>query len=241
MRPMPSAQDIIQDALEDLGIYGPGDTISAADQDRSLFLLNSLLDEWAAQNLFAYTLNSTPMSLLAGMNRYTIGPGAQINVPRPDRITYGPGAASLVVTDVTGKVISTTPVDVVSAVEFQALQSYAAPTGLTDTMYYQPAYPLGIINVMPVPNVYGKITFAAWQRLPNFTDPYAEVVFAPGAQDAIRYNLAVYAKPYFTSSQLDPLIMGQAATTKGFLHYQSLNSRAMLNRFVLPSNPQKPG
>ena len=28
---MPTAEDIIQDALELLGVYSPGDTISAAD------------------------------------------------------------------------------------------------------------------------------------------------------------------------------------------------------------------
>lgn len=232
---MTAATDLIQDALEMLGVYGPGDTISAADLGRVHFILNSMLDEWAAETIFVYQLASLSAAVVSGTAQYTIAEsGATVTAPRPNRIAYGNAAATFTVGD------TTTPVNVVSAIEFQSLQAYAPSPGTPDTLYYQPSYPQGFLNLLPMPNAAGTLAFSAWQPVSSFPELSTEVNFAVGALDAVRDNLAVASKPYFRDSQIDPIVVQRAAEAKDFLRYQGLNSRATMGRFTLTTNPRKP-
>lgn len=231
---MTTANDVIQDALEMLGIYGPGDTVSNADQSRMFFLLNAMLDEWAAQNIFPQQLISLTATLVATQAAYTIGAsGASITAARPNQITYGQSAASVTMS------ASTSKVSVVSAVEYQALLAYAPAAGRTNTAWYNPTYPNGTLTLLPTPNAVGTLTFEAWYRLVSFANPTDVYSLAVGVLDALRDNLAVSAKTYFTNSPLDPVVVLRAATAKDFLRYQSQTSRAMFNRFTLATNPAK--
>jgi hypothetical protein len=230
-----SAQDLIQDALEMLGIYSPGDSISAADSARTLFILNSMLDEWAGETIFVYQTVALTGPIASGTAQYTIAEaGATVTAPRPNRIAYGNGAASVTVGS------TTTPVNVVSAIEYQSLSAYSPAPGTPDTLYYQPSYPQGLLNLLPTPNAAGTLTFAAWQPVISFPELSTEVTFAVGGLDAVRDNLAVAAKTYFRDAQIDPLILQRAAEAKDFLRYQGINSRATMGRFTLTTNPRKP-
>jgi hypothetical protein len=233
MPDMPTAADIIRDALEAIGVYSPGDSITAADNGRALSLLNAMLDQWAAQTIFVYSVVSLTCPVVQGISQYTISEsGVNVTAPRPDRIAYGPGAATITVGT------TATSVNVVSAIEYQSLQAYGNDQGTPDTLWYNPTYPRGTLNLLPTPSAAGTLTFAAWQRLFSFTEE-ADVTLAVGVLDALRDNLAVEAKPYFTDSQINPILIQSAATSKDFLRYQSLNSRASMNRFTLTTNPRK--
>jgi hypothetical protein len=319
---MTTATELIQDALEMLGVYAPGETVTAADSARSLFILNALLDELASQNIFIYQTTQQVALLAPTQATYTIGEvGANVTAPRPQRIAYGDSGASLsspglgsgykvndtgsvtggggtggtyIITSVapggivssfniaaegadyttnasaatatggaqpgsgTGFLISITaaggaitesalvgsvfgaPVNVVSAIEFQAFAANSPPNGMPDTLNYNPTYPMGTLNVLPAPSAAFTLSFTSWLRLTRFPNLTAPFTFAVGVLDALRITLAVYAKTYFRDAQIDPIIVQAAAMSKDFLRYQSLNSRAMLNRFTLVSNPRKP-
>lgn len=231
---MTTANDVIQDALEMLGIYGPGDTISAADQSRMFFLLNAMLDEFASMNIFLYQITPLTLTLVASQAAYTIGPsGASVTAIRPTQITYGEAAAT-----VTGG-STTTFMDVVSAVEFQALKSYGATPSRPQYAWYNPTFPSGTVTLLPAPDSVGTAVVNAWYRLARFDTQTDDYTFAVGVLDGLRDNLAVSAKPYFTNAALDPIITARAAVARDFLRYQGQTSRAMFNRFALTSNPQK--
>lgn len=231
-----TAQDLIQDALEMLGIYSPGETISTADSARCLFVLNSLLDELAAMNIFVYALTPTTVTIASGTSAYTIGPSntPAVVAARPDKITMGPGAASITVGG------TASPVNVVSSIEFQALSAANPTSGTPDTLWYNPTYPQGTLNVLPAPSANGTLNFTAWKRIVSFPD-LSETSFtlALGVLDGVRDNLAVAAKTYFRDAQIDPVIIQRAMASRDFLRYQGQTSRAMFNRFVLSTNPQK--
>lgn len=241
---MTTAAALIQDALEELRIYAPGETASQADFARGFDLLNNMIDELAAQSIYLYDLTSLSFDVLAAISKYTIGPAGRVMIaaPRPDRITYGPAAASFVIpaNPPAAPNAITSPVNVVSAIEFQSLQGYYPIQDVPDTLYYQAAYPYGVLNILPVPNVFGTLSFTAWQRLAGFAQPSTDANLAVGVEDMIRNNLAVYLKPYFADSQLNPAVIVLAKEAKDFLRYQSLNSRAMMNRFTVSSAPRKP-
>lgn len=233
---MSTAQDVIQDAMEMLGVYAPGETISAADAARCLFVLNALLDELAAASIFVYALTSATVSVVIATSTYTIGPSntPAVLAARPDKITTGPGAASLTVAG------AKSPVNVVSAIEYQALQASNPASGTPDTLWYNPTYPLGTLSVLPPPNATATLSFTAWARIVSFPDlTTTSFTLALGVLDGLRDNLAVAAKTYFRDSQLDPIIVQRAMVSRDFLRYQGQTSRAMFNRFVLSTNPQK--
>lgn len=319
---MTTARDLIQDALEMLGVVAPGETIDAADIDRMLIVLNDLLDELAGENIFVNGQTTLTTPLTATKPNYTIGQSGTPSVaaPRPLAITYGQSAAALsstdrgvgyavndtgiinvgsanaayIITSValggavsgyrltnlgtaytttaaattitsgpqpgigTGFALSITgsggpitgssliggiigaPVQVVSMIEYQSLLAYAPPPGQPTALYYNPSYPLGILNLMPAPSSVLNLAFKAWNRIVNFPTIDTGYDLAVGVFGALRENLAVAGKTYFRDAQIDPLIIVSAAASRAFLRYQSINSRAVLDRFVLPTNPQKP-
>ena len=235
---MPSpilASDIVQDVLEMLGVYSPGETVSSADAARVLSVLNAHLDELAAQNIFVNQIAAvTGAALTAGKSIYTIGPtGADITAARPERIVYGAGAASVTVAS------AVTPVRVVSSIEFQSLAAYVPAAGLPDTLWYNPTYPLGTVTLLPVPANSGTFSFNPWVVLSFFSTLSTSATLTTGVLDALRIGVAVKAKSYFRDAQLDPVIAASSAEAKDFLRYQSQTSRAMFKRFTLSTAPQK--
>lgn len=318
---MTTARDLIQDAMEMLGVFAPGEVIDAADADRMLFVLNSLLDELAAESIYINGMTDLTTMLQTAKPAYTVGlNGADITTRRPLTVAYGqssgsvssPGRgigyavndtgyvltgssdASYIITKVAhggavagyaltnmGTAYATTspsptiaggsqpgsgngfvlsiaasggpiqasafvgsvigaPIDIVSMIEFQSLKAYDPPSGQPDTVWYKPSYPLGVIHVLPAPSSSLNLTVSAWSRIVGFPTLDSGYELSVGVLDALRDNLAAAAKTYFRDAQIDPMILQSATVSRTFLRYQSLTSRAMMNRFVVATNPQKP-
>ncbi|MGH6737592.1 MAG: hypothetical protein ACREDY_00910, partial [Bradyrhizobium sp.] len=110
---MTTALDLIQDSLESIGVYAPGETVSDADARRSLVVLDDMLDSWSNESLTCFAILEQSGMLIPGQNQYTIGQGgltwgespwgppstwtapADFDLPRPIRVINGPGAAYL--------------------------------------------------------------------------------------------------------------------------------------------------
>ncbi len=132
------------------------------------------------------------------------------------------------------------PVSVVSAIEYKVMAASNPAPGIPDTLNYVNGYPLGTLKVLPSPVEDYTMTFQAWNNRILAWDLFQDFQLSPGVLDTLRTNLAVYAKNYFQSAQIDPAIVAQASFTSGFQRYQSINSRATLDRFTLPTAPKKP-
>lgn len=221
---MITALDIITDALVKLGIYAPTETPTAADVNQGLVSLNDMLDQWADEYLYVTQSVATVITLVNGTSSYTIGPGGVINQARPQQITAGPGVANATITAVT------TPIDVVTGLEWRNIYSVAPGSGTPNILYYDPQYPLGILHLAPTPASVGTVTFGAWLPLTEFPDEGTEFTLVPGMDDSLKTNLAVALKPYFATAQIDPLVVMQAMRGKSMLRYTNLASRSMIGR-----------
>lgn len=226
-----SATDIITDVLQKLGIYAPGESVAASDMVRGFTTLNDMLDQWQNEYLFVFSLTTTTLTLQNQAGAYTIGPtGSATNIPtgRPNKIQMGAGAASVTIGSVT------TPVNVVSQLEWSAIQSVDPGVGVPDTLFYDPQYPAGVLNVAPTPNAAMALSFyqlVPFTSFPNLNTAYA---FSQGTADALKCNLAVCAKPYFNNAQIDPAVVVRSETSKEFLRTTGVTSRAMLKRSPSP-------
>ena len=191
---MDTAQSMIQDVLESLKVYAPGVTVNAADSSRVLSCLNQMLDSWSNEHLSCYANLEQSFTLTPGLGVYTIGPTGSptITAPRPLSVTTGPGAAYLM--DANNNRYS---IDVIEQDQWNQIGLLTEQSDLPDTMFYDPQYPLGIINIFPMPTTAYKIYFDArlqLQDMPNLTTAFS---LPPGYMQAIKDNLVIQVWEYF--------------------------------------------
>ena len=205
-----TAESIITDSLEMLGVYGPGDQISAADLARGLRTLNAMLDSWSNESLTCFAWQRNQFTLVVNQGWYTVGPGGNINIVRPLRISDAAGAAYLLDTN-----NNKYPMDVVDQMSWNLRTTASVNSNLPDTLYYNPEYPLGKLGVWPTPNMSYECYFYSYAQLAGFAALTTEAQFPPGYYLAITTNLAILLKPYFRDAQIDPLIIKSALDSKG--------------------------
>lgn len=229
-----SAQTLITNAFQSIGVYAAGQSLASTDSTIGLTVLNMLLDEWANENIFVQQYTATTLTITPIKASYTIGPtGADLTAPRPNNIEYGPGAASCTVSAVT------TAVNVVSQIEWASIFSISPGTGTPDTLFYDPTYPRGILNLSPTPNASGTVTFNAASVLSSFPTLGTTAILAIGVQNAVQNNLALDLLPYYRSlAQPNPRLMADGAEGKDFLRYGSITSRAMMGRRLITTGRQ---
>lgn len=221
---MTTALAVITDALNELGVYAPGEPIAASDSSQCLDLLNRMIDAWADEFLFPTIITAATVTLTNGVASYTVGPGGAVNVQYPQGISYGPGVGSVTASAVT------TPANVVSAIEWNMIESLAPGAGVPNVLFYDPQYPLGVLNVAPTPNGSMTASVPFTYPLTSFPAIFTNYTMGQGVFDALVHNLCVTAKPYFAVTQMDPNIAVLAVETKDFLRYSNRTSRAFLGR-----------
>lgn len=193
-----------------LGVYSPGETMSDADAERGLSVFNDMLDSWSNESLACYAVLEQSGTLIVNQQSYTIGTGGNFNVTRPMRINVGPGCARI--RDASG---SDYDMEVVPQEKWNLIGLKTNTSNIPDTLFYDPQFPLGIINVFPVPNIAYTMYWDSYLQLVNFANLSSTMALPPGYKRAFTTNLAVCLKPYFRDAQIDPLIILEAQERKG--------------------------
>lgn len=206
---MASAQSLIQTSLELLGVYAPGEVMTAADSSRGLQVLNAMMDQWSNDSLFCYAILEQSCPLVVGQNQYTVGPGGYVNGPRPLKIIEGPVSAYIM-----DENNNRYPVEVIPQDRWNMIGLLTNTSNIPDTIFYDPQYPLGIINVFPTPNQGNTLYFDSYLQLSDFTGLTTAMSLPSGYESAIYHNLAIALKPFFKDAQIDPIIIQLASDAK---------------------------
>jgi hypothetical protein len=209
-----TAQSIIKAGLEHLGVYAPSEIMSDADAERGLWILNGMMDSWSNESLATYAELEQSALLVPGQQSYTIGPGGDFNMTRPLRVILGPGSAYT--QDENGNNYG---MDVVPRDKWNLLgnRSGLITSNFPDTLFYDPQYPLGVINVFPTPNIAYTMFWDSYLQLAEFPDLTTPIILPPGYQDAIQFNFEVRAKNYWVNAQMPPDVLALALETKGII------------------------
>jgi hypothetical protein len=208
---MTVAQDLVQSALEMVNVVGVGQTPATAHLNRGLLVLNRMLDSWSTEPHAVFATRTINFPLVPGQGTYTIGAGGQVNVPRPQDLLVGPGRAYL-----TDQTQNRYPVEVVPQDKWQMIGNISINSQVPDTAWYDPQFPLGIINIFPLPLISYTITFNTILELVSFATLQTAYAMPQGYQEAIECNLAVELKPYFPAGgALSPVVMKLAMEGKG--------------------------
>jgi hypothetical protein len=232
--------DIIIDALEKLNVYAPGETPTDADGSRGFQLLHDLVDQWADDSIQLFQITPIAVFLQGGTQTYTLGQGGTVLGSWAQRVLIGPNVGSVIIGGVT------TPLSSVSAIEWNAiyntLQPSTPPTGIPVAVYYDPQFPLGLLNFSPVPSDDGMAFIGGYYGLTNFPTALTlpDVTLAPGQQLGLTANLALMFHSYFQVGQITPDLVAQAQQAKTTLTLTNRLSRAMSARNVAPQTPIAP-
>ena len=195
-----TAGDLCQQALKECGAVGIGTAPLAEDLEDAQFRLQSMLQQWNNQRWLVYHL-VTYSATSQGQQVYTVGPGGNIDpgvqtdlfpalpsYQRPDRIesAFLRQLQNSVPNQIDYPLVSLPSMEDYNRIALKSLVSFPG------WFYYDPAWPLGNLNVWPVPNatIYG-IFISIKEQLPASFATQASVFNIPYEYyAAMLYNLA---------------------------------------------------
>lgn len=181
-------RDILTAALNEINVEDPEQAPSYKNLMQALYYANMLLDTWITRGLMAYYLEINSFAFATSKQTYTIGAaGADFALDRPVKVDR----ANLIRVGVTPN--ERVKLDVIE-IETYADIRYPADSAEEPThLYYQPAYPLGVLYPYPYPtNVTNKLELFTQHQLTKFSeDDLSNVLLLPpGYQAALQHSLA---------------------------------------------------
>jgi hypothetical protein len=177
---MATAADIINGALDILGVTEEGQSGTTTQLAIGLVKLNDLIDSWNSERLTLFQEYEETFTLTTA-SQYTIGSGQTFNTTRPERIIsalYKQTGG----TDYYGIKILT------SKIEWDRL-SQRTISDFPSYLWYDNAYPNGTINIYP--QQAGSLVLTTIRQLPEFAATSTTVSLPPGYRKALKYNLAI--------------------------------------------------
>lgn len=193
---------IINAALEDLGVIEAGGTPASADSTLGLSHLNRLIDAWAAEQRFVFYESIAAYEFSTSAQSYTIGPSgtsASFTAARPVKILR----ANVIIVASTPDLHI--PLRVYNTDDYASLALPAQSADYPHSLYYQPTLSKGTLWPYPYPTVTtNKLELVTWNQLAEISSAGTEYPLPPGYRDAIIRTLAEsLAKPFGVSLDED--------------------------------------
>lgn len=207
-----TAEDICLKAVQMTGAYPADLPLSDADGSLLLDLLNAMMDEWSNYTLACYEILEQSGALVPNQQSYTIGPGGHFNMTRPLKILTDPGTAYVQDGNGNNYPMRVVPRDIWN---MYSNRSSLITSNFPNVLFYDPQFPLGVINVLPYPTLPYTMFWDSMLQLSEFSTLQTAVSLPPGYSIAMFSNLAVLAKPFFLDGNMDPVVPVIAARTLG--------------------------
>lgn len=185
------ASDIITRSLKALRVIGSTETPNAADANDGLVAFNAMLDSWSNENLLAFEVLTQSFALTVGKTTYSIGASGS-----PDISGTRPLAIEGAYLQDTNSIKY--GMDVVSREVWIGRTGLSTVTSqLPDTLWYDPAYPLGVINIFPTPLIAYTVYIDTYLQQALFAALTTQLSTPPGYERAYVFNLAVEISSQF--------------------------------------------
>jgi len=230
--PMPTTPgDIIVLALKMANVLGVGQTASAEDSADAFNLLNMMMAQWQRRRYIVYQLITTS-KVANGALSYTVGPGGDFNIPRPNKIESA-----------FFRMQSGTPLPVdYNLTILRAKEDYnrigiKTLNAFPQYAFYDSGNPLGNLYIWPVPNNQYEIFITTMQQLQQFNTLADTITLPPEYKAALMYNLALELYPMY-GLPVNEVVAKKAEATLRIIH----DTNAQIPRLQMPTQLQsKPG
>lgn len=180
-----TANQIITRAMQALGILGRTEVPSAGEANDALVAFNAMLDSWSnGENLMSYVVLERSTTLTPGSASYTIGSGGVINSARPN------GIVQAYIQDSGGNnfLMEVVPRDKWNQI---GNRSGTITSQIPNTLFYDPQYPLGVINIFPTPLIGYTLFFDSTQDQVDFSLLTSTLSAPAGYERCYVLNLAL--------------------------------------------------
>lgn len=175
-------RELLTTSLQEIGVYGPGETPSAADINLALNKGRRLINRWNAQRCAVYAQSFETFVITPSLSPHTIGPTVATWTVTQRPVTIE--SADLVITSNIRQGIT------IRGPQWWAAQSQPDLTSTIPTdVYYQPDWPNGKLFFWPVPTTAYSVELQVRVLLSAIT---LDTVFSlpPGYEDAITLTIA---------------------------------------------------
>ena len=203
-----SGSDAVTGSMKLLQAIGGSETPAAQDATDALNSINRMLDSWSNEGLLSYAVGEISVTLGVGTSTYTIGnnSSAAFFTTRPLAIRQA------YITDTAGNIF------IMQVIPQDKWNAIGAKVGITsqipDTLFYDPQFPLGIINIFPTPLLGYTLTIDSLLQQTQFSTLTHSITFPPGYERAILYNSALEVSPLF-ALPVPPRVEQIAMESKG--------------------------
>lgn len=188
-----TALDLIELSLREAGAIGVGQTPGPEDFNDCLRLLNAMMGQWSRRRWLVYHLVDAVCQANGSLN-YSIGPGGDFSVPRPDKIEAA--YFRQVVNQPPANNVDYPLVPIWSREEYNQI-ALKSLNSFPQAYFYDSGFPLGYVYIWPLPSNQYEIHLSIKDTLQTFENLTDEVNLPPEYEEALHYNLAVRLRPLY--------------------------------------------
>jgi hypothetical protein len=182
-----TAGDLIAFCLRTASINGVGQTPSAEDANDGLVLLQSMVAGWQRKRWLNWSLGDVA-KVSTGAASYTIGPGKDFAIPRPERIA----SAYARFLPVSGTNSIDYPLGIIASREDYNGITLKNLSTIPWALFYESAWPDALLHFWPAPpSGQYELHISAKAALPAFANLTDTIDMPPEYMDALIYSLAV--------------------------------------------------
>lgn len=222
---MTTANKIIGQALGLLGVRSSVDPVTGADAAIALERLNTLLDGWRTQSLFAYAQQTVAGVLPAHTATLTIGPAGQLVAERPIRVEAG--------SRFTRDGIDS-PIRPIGQAEYAAIADKATAGLGPEWVAFNPTLPEGVLSFYPLADAPVALSLVVLQQVSQFATLTTDYALPPGYERALIFSLAEEVSPDF-ERDVPPIVARNARNARRLI--QRVNHE--VPQLQVPAEPRR--
>lgn len=187
---MATALDIIKRSLRLIGAIPSGETATSNETDDALQALQQLIDSWSSDGIAVPYVTTESFPLVSGQSVYTYGPGGDFDSTRPIDILSA---------YIRNSNNSDFQITLVSRRYYNNLIRKGV-SSVPRTLWYNDEYPLGKVHIDYSPSQPYTLYMDTIKPLTTPSALTTSIVFPPGWDRALAFNLAVEMAPEYERS-----------------------------------------
>ncbi len=186
---MPSAQELINEALVLTGELRPGQTPNVSESNRALISLNQIIDNANIQDTMATAATQATVSLSSGTQSYALATRLVKIVSASVIMAAGP----------------TKSLKIVEAEEWNSIDDRDISSNLVRALFYDRGYPTGTVYLAPKPSSSETLSYLGWLGQSSFASLATTNTLLPGYEEWLVAELAIKCCAFYERTPSDSL------------------------------------
>lgn len=207
---MTTARELIEDALGDIGVLDPVETMTAEQAQHGIRTLNRIVDRMNAQRLHVYAVRDVSATFSGATA--TVGPGLTVDTSHPLRFETG---------NYYVRSGMSFPLPLWSREDYNAVVLKTQAGEYPHGVYYDRQIP-GNVFLWPVPSAPLEYHFQVVAKLSEFADLDTDYSFPDGYRDLFFYSLCERL-PRAYNLPVDPGAAAEAAKARAAVRKNNTN------------------